>query len=213
LGSGPVRPAPRSRPSAQAVALDVVRHALPLVPLYLHGSIPTYLMQTAFDLALGLMLIVGTTRARSDPTTVDPRATLLVARLAAVVILAVFLGGVAAVLTIPISMPVFVFGLSTGADWRELASRPSFWAPVAAMAIVAGARAQHAFEVATTPGKIGTSPDAAPIVGDLEGDRRRSLAAYAAQVTLIATYVVLSYLLGVFGDSATRSSRLALPDC
>jgi hypothetical protein len=38
-----------------------------------------------------------------------------------------------------------------------------------------------------------------PIVGDLEGDRRRSQVAYAAQVTLIGTFVALSYALTLFG--------------
>jgi fatty acid desaturase len=51
----------------------------------------------------------------------------------------------------------------------------------------------------TTPGRIGASPHAAPVIGDLEQDRRRSKAANAAQVTIIATYVALVYLLGVFG--------------
>lgn len=46
------------------------------MPLYYRdGSIPAYLLLTAFDLALGLVLIVGTTRDRGNPTTVDPRAT------------------------------------------------------------------------------------------------------------------------------------------
>jgi 4-hydroxybenzoate polyprenyltransferase len=38
-----------------------------------------------------------------------------------------------------------------------------------------------------------------PVIGDLESDRRRSKAANAAQVTIIATYVALSYLLTNFG--------------
>ncbi len=191
--------APR-RPSARAIVLDAGRHALPLVALYVrHGSIPIYLVLTAFDLALGLVLIVGTTRDRSDPTTVDPRATILAARLTAVVILAAFLGGVALVLTIPIAMPALLFGWATGIEWRALATDPGFVAPIAAMALVAGARAQHAFEVATTPGERGTAPQALPTVGDLEGDRRRSRIAYAAQVTLVGTYVALSYALTSFG--------------
>jgi hypothetical protein len=157
------------------------------------------LLLTAFDLALGLMLIVATTRDRSDPTTVDPRATLLGARATAVVALAVFLGLVAAFVAIPIAMPAFVFGLATGVDWVELVGRPGFWLPVAAMALAAGLRAQHRFEAVTTPGERGTSPHAAPIVGDLEADRRQSQRAYAAQVTLIATYVALCYALASFG--------------
>jgi hypothetical protein len=55
------------RPRAAAIALDAARHAVPLVPLYFgNGSIPSSLLLTAFDLALGLMVIVGTTRDRSD---------------------------------------------------------------------------------------------------------------------------------------------------
>ena len=75
------------------------------------------------------------------------------------------------------------------------------------MALVTGARAQHNFETVTTPGRIGTSPYAAPVIGNLEQDRRRSKAAYAAQVTIIASYVALSCLLSVFG----RSSLFVFP--
>ncbi|MEO6028461.1 MAG: hypothetical protein ABIR79_16470 [Candidatus Binatia bacterium] len=187
-------------PSATAIGLAVWRHGLPLVPLYLrHGSIPSYLVLTAFDLALGLMLIVGTTRERSDPTTVDPRATWLVSRLTAVVVMAIFLGAVAAVLTVPIGMSAFIFGWSTGVEWPALVQEPSFMVSVVAMALTAGAQAQHRFEAVTTPGAIGTAPQAAPIIGDLDGDRRRSQGMYAAHVTLIATYVALSYTLSTFG--------------
>ena len=93
----------------RAIGLDAVRHALPLVPFYFyHGSVPAYLLLTAFDLALGLMLIVGTTRDAKDPTTVDPRAALLISRITAALILAVFLGMVAAILTIPLGIPAFI---------------------------------------------------------------------------------------------------------
>lgn len=195
-----IEPHVTPRPSTTAVVLDVCRHAAPLVPLYLrHGSIPSYLLLTAFDLALGLMLIVASTRERSDPTTVDPRATWLAARVTAVVVLAVFLGIVAAVLTIPLGMPALVLGASTGVDWWAAMAEPSFWTAVAAMALSAGARAQQRFEATTTPGVIGTGPHAAPVIGDIELDRRRSQAAYAAQVTLIGTYVLLSYAAGVLG--------------
>jgi hypothetical protein len=52
-----------------------------LVSLYaFNGSIESYLLLTAFDLSLGLMLIVGTTRERKDPTMVDPRSRRLVSR-------------------------------------------------------------------------------------------------------------------------------------
>lgn len=54
------------------IVADLWRHALPLVSLYLFQSnVAAYLLLTAFDLSLGLMLIVGTTRDRNDPTTVD----------------------------------------------------------------------------------------------------------------------------------------------
>ena len=52
------------------------------------------------------------------------------------------------------------------------------------MAVITGARAQLSFEAVTTPGEIGTSPHAVPVIGDLETDRRRSKAANAAQVTI-----------------------------
>src|ERR1043165_10171069 len=108
-----------------AIALDLLRHALPLIPLYLlRGSITSNLLLTAFDLSLGLMLIVGTTRDRSDPTTVDPRATWLASRLTAVLVLAIFFGIVAAIITVPIGMPVFIFGLTKAGDLPGLFSHP-----------------------------------------------------------------------------------------
>jgi hypothetical protein len=190
-----------SRERTVAIALDVLRHALPLVPLYFwRASITNYLLLTAFDLSLGLILIVGTTRDRSDPTTVDPRATLLASRLTAVVALAIFFGIVAAVITVPIGMPAIIFGLASAGDLPALLSSPNFWITAVVMALATAARAQQHFEAVTTPGEIGTSPHAAPVIGDLEGDRRRFKAANAAQVTIIATYVALSYLLSNFGE-------------
>jgi hypothetical protein len=70
----------------------------------------------------------------------------------------------------------------------------------AAMALMTAVRAQQAFEATTTPGERGTSPHAAPVIGDIDSDRRRSKAANAAQVTIIATYVALSYFLSNFGQ-------------
>lgn len=193
-----------SRPKqghAIAIALDGLRHALPLIPLYFWGgNITSYLLLTAFDLSLGLMLIVGTTRDRSDPTTVDPRATWLASRVTAVLVLAIFFGIVAAFITVPIGMPVFIFGLTKAGELPDLLSQPNFWVTAAVMAISTGTRAQLSFESVTTPGERGTSPHAAPVIGDLEGDRRRSKAANAAQVTIIATYVALSYFLSNFGQ-------------
>jgi len=191
---------PTDAPRLPAIALDVLRHALPLVPFYLlHGNIPSYLLLTAFDLSLGLMLIVGTTRDARDPTTVDPRAAWLISRLTAVLVLAVFLGLVAAVLTIPLGIPAYIFGSATGVNWRSLVLRPGFWIPAVLMMFATGARAQHSFESVTTVGERGTSAHAASVVGDLARDRRHSKAAYAAQVTLIATYAALSYGLSIFG--------------
>ena len=65
-------------PRAKVILADTVAHAVPLIFFYgAHGSVQGYLLLTAFDLALGLMLIVGTTRDPKDPTTVDPRAAWL----------------------------------------------------------------------------------------------------------------------------------------
>ena len=184
----------------RAIVLDAVRHALPLVPFYFyHGSVPAYLLLTAFDLALGLMLIVGTTRDAKDPTTVDPRATLLISRITAALTLAVFLGMVAAFLTIPLGIPAFISGMVAQVSWIALVTRPSFYLTVVLMAVSAGVRAQLRFEAATRVGERGTSLRAGPIVGDLARDRRMAKAAYAAQVTLIAVYVVLAYGLSVLG--------------
>ena len=83
--------------------------------------------------------------------------------------------------------------------WIALVTRPGFYVPVALMALSAGVRAQLRFEAATKVGKRGTSLHAGPIVGDLVRDRRMAKATYAAQVTLIAVYVVLAYGLSVLG--------------
>ncbi|MEO8101213.1 MAG: hypothetical protein ABI790_01735 [Betaproteobacteria bacterium] len=182
------------------LACDLARHATPLVSLYLlDGSIPRYLLLTAFNLSLGLILIVGLTRAPTDPTTVDPRATLLPARLAAVAILSLLFAVVAAIITVPIFGAALIFSLSAGTDWSEVLSHNTFWAMIAFVSLVAGLRAQLGFEATTVVGEKGTSPQVAPLVGDLAQDRQRSKAAYAAQVALIATFVFLSFLMTHFG--------------
>ena len=179
---------------------DLARHATPLVSLYfLDGSIPRYLLLTAFNLSLGLMLIVGLTRALADPTTVDPRATLLPARLAAVAILSIFLAVVAAIITVPIFGAALIFSLSEGIDWWEVLSHRNFWVMVAFVSLIAGLRAQLGFDATTVVGEKGTSPQAAPVVGDMAQDRKRSKAEYAAQITLIATFVFLSFAMIHFG--------------
>ena len=187
----------------RAIVMDAVRHGLPLVPLYFyHGSVPAYLLLTAFDLALGLMLIVGTTRDAKDPTTVDPRATLLISRITAALTLAIFLGMVAAIVAIPLGIPAFILGMAAQVDWMALMTRPGFYLPVALMALFAGVRGQLQFEGTTRVGELGTSLHAGPIVGDLARDRRMAKAAYAAQVTLIGVYVALTYGLSIVSGRA-----------
>jgi hypothetical protein len=187
----------------KAIVVDAVRHALPLVPFYFyHGSVPAYLLLTAFDLALGLMLIVGTTRDAKDPTTVDPRATRLGTRIAAALIQGVFLGVVAAFLLIPLGMPAFISGMEAHVDWVGLVTRPGFYLTVAFMMLSAGVRAQLRFEATTRVGERGTSLHAGPVVGDLARDRRNAQAAYAAQVTFIGVYLLLCFLLIRFGRDA-----------
>ena len=153
---------------------DLARHSVPLVSLYfLDGSIPRYLLLTAFNLSLGLMLIVGLTRAPTDPTTVDPRATLLLARLAAVAILSIFLAVVAAFITVPIFGAALIFSLHAGTDWWEVLSHKNFWVMVGFISLIAGLRAQLGFEATTVVGEKGTSPQAAPVVGDMAQDQSR----------------------------------------
>ena len=154
------------------IVADVVRHVVPLLPLYIFsGNFASYLLLTAFDLSLGLMLIVGTTRDRSDPTSVDPRSRWLVMRLIAVLAIAVFLAIVAAIVAMPIAAPAFIFGLSTGVDWWATVSDKRFWIPVVGMSLLAAARAQGAFDATTIPGRPGPPSREAPVIGDLEQDR------------------------------------------
>src|SRR6476659_6083903 len=157
----------------KAIMVDAVRHALPLIPFYFyHGSVPAYLLMTAFDLALGLMLIVGTTRDTKDPTTVDPRAAWFISRMTAALVLAGFLGGVAAILTIPLGIPAFISGMQERLDWIGLVTQPGFYWPLSLMALSAGVRAQLRFEATTRVGERGTSLHAGPIVGDMARDRQ-----------------------------------------
>jgi hypothetical protein len=190
----------RTFPRVKVILADAVAHAVPSIFFYrADGSVQGYLLLTAFDLALGLMLIVGTTRDPKDPTTVDPRATLLGARIAAALIQGVFLGVVAAFLLIPLGMPAFNSGMEAHVDWIALVTRPGFYLTVAFMMLSVGVRAQLRFEATTRVGERGTSLHAGPVVGDLARDRRNAQAAYAAQVTLIAVYLLLCFLLIHFG--------------
>ena len=186
----------RPRVPAMAIVADAVRHLLPLASLYLfHGNFATYALLTAFDLSLGLMLIVGTTRDRKDPTSVDPRSRWLVMRVLSVLAIAIFLAIIAAIITLPIAAPTLFLGLASGVDWRATVSSNTFWIPVAGMSLLAATRAERAFEATTAPGHRGQPTNEGPIVGNLEQDRKSSLAAYAAQVTLIATFALLCYAL------------------
>ena len=193
---------------------DLARHATPMVSLYLlDGTIARYLLLTAFNQSLGLMLIVGMTRAPTDPTTVDPRSQSLAARLAAVVTLSIFLAVVAAFITVPIFMPAFIFSLSEGVDWWELLTHKNFWVMVAFVSLIAGLRAQLGFEAVTVVGEVGTSPKAAPVIGDMAQGRKRSLADNAAQVTLIGTFVFVSFAmthLGAWGFNVLPIAYTAL---
>ena len=202
---------PRDEPSAivparslsvQEIAADVVNHLLPLVPLYLfNGNFVSYVLLTAYDLSLGLVQIVGTTRDRSDPTSVDPRSRTPAMRAIAVLALAVFFAIVATIVAVPIAAPAFMFGLTAGGDLRATMSDRHFWIPFVAMSVLAAYRAQAAFNATTTAGPRGQPSRQAPVIGDLEQDRKRSLAANAAQVTLIATFVGMCYVLITFGQS------------
>jgi hypothetical protein len=190
------------------IAVDVVRHVIPLLPLYVfNGNIATYVLLAAFDLSLGLMLIVGMTRDRGDMTSVDPRSRWPIMRLIAVLVVAAFLAFMAAIIAIPIGMPAFIFGMFTGIEWGEVMSQPGFWIPVGSMSLLAAVRYQNAFESWTTPGRRGQPTREGPVLGNLEEDRKQSLAAKAAQVTLIATFALLCYVLITFG----RSGLYALP--
>jgi hypothetical protein len=180
---------------------DLLRHALPLVPLYwFHGNLASYTILTAYDLSLGLWLIVVTTRARGDVNSVDPRSRWMVFQILSVLVAAVFLGVLAAIVTIPIGMPAYFFGLKAGIDWTEVMLQPDFWVPVVAMSLLAATRFQVSFYQRTTAGAFGQPTNTGPVLGNLDADRRESLAAQAAQVTLIGTFVFLCYVLIVFGS-------------
>ena len=187
--------------SIHNICLDSVRQGLPLLSLYfLNGSIPSYLLLTSFNLALGLMLIVGTTRDPSDRTTVDPRSRWLVSRLAALVVSAIILALFAAIIAVPLFAPAFLIGMSEGIDWQAVVSRKAFWILAGGAALMASIRAQLAFESTVAVGTVQDAPHAAPVIGDIAQDRSRSKGVYAAQLTLIATFVLLCYVLLTVGS-------------
>jgi hypothetical protein len=204
------------RMSIMNIVVDVVRHALPLVPLYFfNGSLLGYMLLTTFDLSMGLVLIFNTTRGpvdvtargRVEMTKVDPRSRWLISRVVAVLVGAAIFAVEAAMVSVPIVVPAFVFGMVTGVDASMVTSQLDFRILVAAMSLIAAARFQGWFESGTTPGGRGAPAREGLSIDECVQDRKRSLAANAAQVTLIATFMVLCYLLITFG----RSGLYALP--
>ncbi|MEP7157569.1 MAG: hypothetical protein ABI905_17435 [Betaproteobacteria bacterium] len=188
-------------PHLRTLAFDIVRHGLPLASLYfLDGSIPRYLLLTAFSLSLGLVFIIGNTRAATDPTSVDPRSRTAVARIAAVLVLSIFLALVAVIISVPIFMPALIFAMAMEVDWMDILSHKALWVMLGLISLVAGLRSQLAFEAVTVEGARGVASQAAPMAANLDQDRARSKAAYAAQVTIIATFVMLSYVMLHFGE-------------
>lgn len=178
---------------------------MPLIPFYwFGGSLERYALLTAFDLALGLVLIVATTRQPSDPTTVDPRSRRISLQVVSIVIIALFMALVAAFLTIPIGMAAFIAATSASSDWWSLVGSPDVWRQVGVMALCAALRAHLVFVERTTVGGHGPASHSGPVVGDVAGDRRRSLADHAAQVTLVATFSALCFLLASVSGSAVR---------
>jgi hypothetical protein len=202
------------RASPMNIVADVVRHALPLVPLYaFNGSLLGYMLLTTFDLAIGQVLIFNTTPGPVDPTrghgtmrTVDPRSRWLISRIVSVIVEGAMFAIEAAVISVPIAGPAWIFGMVTSVNISEVMSQRGFWIPVVAMSLIAAARFQGAFESWTIPVRHG-APDPKIPVARNEEDRKRSLGASAAQLTLIATFMALCYVLITFG----RSGLYALP--
>src|SRR5262249_27779471 len=123
------------RASFVGVVVDVARHAIPLVPLYRFGaSVGSWVLLTAFDLGLGLMFIVVSTRDRGDVNSVDPRSRWMVFQVLSVLVAGPFLGALGALVAIPIAMPAYLLGLRLGVDWPGIVARPGFAVPVVAMA-------------------------------------------------------------------------------
>jgi hypothetical protein len=186
--------------SVPVVVADVLRHSIPLIAFYAYGgSIGSYLLLTAFDLGLGLMFIVVSTRDRGDVNSVDPRSRWMIFQILSVLVATPFLGALGALIAAPIVLPVYLLGLSLGFDWPDIMSTPAFLLQIGGMALLAALRFQVLFYQRTSAGAVGQPSSRGPILGDLEGDRRRSLADYAAQVTLIATFAALCYVLILFG--------------
>jgi len=122
----------------------------PISPYVLHGTIAAFLPLAAFNLALGLILSVGTTRETSDPTRVDPRSRWPLMRLIALCVLAVPFALVAAFIAIPIAAPAILLGVSDGIDGFAVLAHGNLLVPVGIMALLAALQTQVLFEQRTT---------------------------------------------------------------
>lgn len=185
-----------------SLIFDLVRHAVPVIEFYAFGGmIERWALLTAFDLALGLITIIGLTRSVSDPTSVDPRSRALPAQFVSVVILTLLFGAVALVVALPIGLPAFIWSLSHGLDGKALLTSPALWTQLAMMSASAALRAHLEFTATTSvrgddrADDADSADDAAIRRAAITENRERSRAANAAQVTLIATFVGLCYLL------------------
>lgn len=185
------------------VVLDTTRHGLPLLALYLlNRSIPSYLLLTAFNLALGLMFILVTVRDPSDMTSVDPRSRWPIMRLADLLFTTLVLVVFAVPITAPLAGLAFYFGLFGDVDWQAVIFRKQFLMLAGGAALIAGGRALLAFDANVVVGTAGGSRHDAAVIGNIAEDRSRSKGAYAAQLTLIATFIVLCCVMLTLGSDA-----------
>ncbi len=190
------------RVSFRNLVLDAARHGLPLLSLYfLNRSVPSYLLLAAFNLALGLMFIFVTTRDPTDMTTVDPRSRWPILRLADLLFTTLVLVVFAIPITAPLVALAFYFELFGNVDWQTVIFRKQFLMLAGGAALIAGGRALLAFDANVVVGTVGGSRHDAPVIGDIVEDRSRSKGAYAAQLTLIATFVALCYVMLTFGNA------------
>lgn len=154
---------------------SVARHGLPLAALYLSDAqAASYLLLTAFDLSLGLALIV----ALKTDTKLDAARPARWNWIIDIPIMAVSLAVVAAALTLPIGTLVILYGVSASVDWAAILSNRVLWIAVGLMAVFA---ATHAYLMQ---------------VHRRDGAGRRLQASFAAQVTLIATFFLLCWDFG-----------------
>ena len=135
-------------------------------------------------------------------TSVDPRSRWPIMLLADLLVCALVLAVPAAVITVPLVAPAFYFGLFASVDWQTVGIRKEFLMLAGGAALIAGGRAQRAFLATVVVGAIGGSRHDAPVMGNIAEDRSRSKGAYAAQLTLIGTFVVLCYVMLTVGSDS-----------